>query len=74
MTDAERYQKYVKEYCSNCKNNNKDLCEIRIFTINGVTTTKCVYYEKDKNIKGYKQPLGRTANQAKPLMRFTQNY
>ena len=38
MTNEERYEKYVKENCKNCKNKDKYLCEIVI--------TKCAYYER----------------------------
>lgn len=44
-----RYEKYVKEHCKNCKNKDKDLCEIRTANYKDIIVTKCVYYEKDKN-------------------------
>lgn len=46
MTNEERYQKYIEENCKNCKNKEKDLCEIRISVFNNIITTKCVYYER----------------------------
>ena len=61
------YETYVRTLCSNCKNRELDLCEIRK-DIKG--TLKCVYYEKDKDITGYKQQLVRTANQVMPIMRL----
>ena len=44
-----KYEKYVEEHCKNCKNKDKDLCEIRVSTLGNVTVTKCGYYEKDKS-------------------------
>ncbi len=61
------YETYVRTLCSNCKNRELDLCEIRK-DIKG--TLKCVYYEKDKDIEGYKKQLIRTAEQSKPRMRL----
>lgn len=61
MTNNERYQKYIDEHCSNCKHRKEDLCDIRILVFNDIVTTKCVYYEKDKELQGYKKPLDRTA-------------
>lgn len=46
MTNKERYEKYIEENCKDCKNKNKDLCEIRISQYNDIVTTKCVYYER----------------------------
>ena len=43
------YETYIRQICSNCKNRNKNLCEIRK-DIKG--TIKCVYYIKDKQIEG----------------------
>lgn len=48
MTNAERYQKYIDEHCKSCKNKDKDLCDIRISYFNGIVTTKCCYYEREK--------------------------
>lgn len=61
------YETYTIKLCINCKNRESNLCEIRK-DING--TLKCVYYEKDKEIEGYKQFKGRLANQNKPIMRI----
>lgn len=61
------YETYVRTLCSNCKNRKQDLCEIRK-DIKG--TLKCVYYEKDKDIEGYKQQLMRLAKQEKPIMKL----
>lgn len=46
MTNQERIEKYIKEYCSRCKNRDKYDCEIKIFKYNNVVCTKCVYYER----------------------------
>lgn len=58
MTNSERYEKYIEEHCKKCLNKNTDLCEIRIFSLNDITTTKCVYYKtakkKDKSKSGGK--------------------
>ena len=74
MTNSERYQKYVKEHCSNCNNKDSDLCEIRIFTVNKTTTTQCIYYDSNYIPKKKEKELKRTARQIKSLMGFTQNY
>lgn len=47
MTNQERYKKYIKENCKECKNKNKDLCEIRILQYNDIIITKCAYYERE---------------------------
>jgi len=60
------YETYIRTLCSNCKNRNTDMCEIRK-DING--TLKCCYYVKDKHTQGYKKPLTTTANQHKPIMK-----
>lgn len=61
------YQTYVRTLCSNCKNKDTNLCEIRRNT-NG--NLQCCYYVKDKEQKRYKKFQGRTANQRKPIMRL----
>lgn len=48
MSNEERYQKYIDEHCKDCKNKDKDLCDIRISYLNGIVTTKCSYYEREK--------------------------
>lgn len=50
MTNEERYQKYAEEHCKRCKNKETNLCEIRISKCNDIIQTKCVYYEKDKQL------------------------
>ena len=50
MTDEERYEKYIKEHCKECKNKTGDLCDIRIFIINNVVCTKCRYYERENRL------------------------
>ena len=47
MTDFERYNKYIKEHCINCKNKSNDLCEIRILSSKNIAVTKCSYYERE---------------------------
>ena len=49
MTNEERFKKYVGENCKNCKNRDKDLCDIRIFCIDGIVETKCAFYKRNKN-------------------------
>lgn len=44
MTKKELCEKYIKEQCKNCLNNDKDLCDIRI-NIKG--NIQCVF-KKDK--------------------------
>lgn len=48
MSNEERYKKYIDEHCKDCKNKDKDLCDIRISYLNGVVTTKCSFYEREK--------------------------
>lgn len=61
------YETYIRTLCSNCKNKELNLCEIRKDI---EETLKCVYYTKDKQIEGYKKFEGRIANQGKPIMRL----
>lgn len=46
MTNQERYEKYIEEHCSKCKNKEKYDCEIRIHHKGDITITKCDYYER----------------------------
>ena len=48
MTNEERFQKYIDEHCKNCRHKNEDLCDIRISYLNGIVTTKCSYYQREK--------------------------
>lgn len=48
MTNSERFKKYVKEHCKNCKNRTSDLCDIRISIINNIVQTKCMFYERNR--------------------------
>lgn len=48
MTNEERLKKYVEENCKNCKNKNKDLCNIKIAVINDIVKTFCEFYEREK--------------------------
>lgn len=61
------YETYTRTLCSNCKNRDLNLCEIRK-RIDG--TLKCCYYIKCKHIEGYKKFEGRLANQRKSIMRM----
>ena len=50
MTNEERYKKYIETHCRNCVHRNADLCDIRISYLDGIVTTKCAFYEREKNI------------------------
>ena len=71
MTNSQRYQKYIKENCKNCKNRKSDLCDIRIAIKGNVIETKCIYYEKENKLEGYKDQtkMNITANRKKPIMK-----
>ena len=69
MTNSERYQKYIKEHRKNCKNRTSNLCDIRIAVKNDVIETKCVYYEKENNLEGYKEQTKVMAKKQKPIMK-----
>lgn len=47
MTNEERLRKYIQEHCKNCKNKDKELCNIRIFNLNKIIETKCEFYERE---------------------------
>lgn len=47
MTDKQRYEKYIKEHCTKCKNKDKEDCEIRILNRADEIITKCEYYERE---------------------------
>lgn len=55
MTNEERLKKYRQEHCSRCKNKTTDLCEIRIFAMNGIIYTKCGYFEVENEINTISQ-------------------
>lgn len=57
MTQEERYKKYIKENCKNCKNKTTDICEIRILQIEDTIITKCENYERDKETKPRKKAI-----------------
>lgn len=59
------YETYIRTLCSNCKNRELNLCEIRRNIRNNV---QCCYYEKDKELEGYKKEEKITAKQQKPIM------
>lgn len=46
MSNEERYQKYIKENCKNCKNKERYDCEIRIYQREDTIITKCANYER----------------------------
>ena len=69
MTNEERLKKYVEENCKNCKNKNKDLCNIKIAVINDIVKTKCNFYEREEIKREKKKLLYTTANKSKPLMK-----
>lgn len=60
------YETYVEEICSNCKNREQSLCNIRR-NING--NLQCIYYEKEKENVGYEDFKHRTAHQRRPIMK-----
>lgn len=66
MTNEPIHETYKRILCSNCKNKDTNICEIRK-NIKG--NMKCCYYERSKKQDGYKPFKGRTANQNKPLMK-----
>lgn len=43
----DRYERYKKEHCKNCKNKDKNLCDIRVFSLDGIVETKCGFYERN---------------------------
>lgn len=47
MSTKERYEKYVKEHCSNCKNKLNYDCEIRVSDQGNIIVTKCEHYERE---------------------------
>lgn len=57
---------YTRTICTNCRNRNTDLCEVRK-TVNN--TFRCIYYEKEKDIKGYEKFKGTIAEHNKPIMK-----
>lgn len=56
MTDKERYDKYIKEQCKNCKNRTNNLCEIKIIQTEDKIITRCCYYESNLQKKRNKKP------------------
>ncbi len=65
----ETFKKYI---CSNCKAE----CDkgIVVTSCDGIKRARCTDYEKKHELEGYKEPIKRTADQIKPIMRFTQEY
>lgn len=47
LSEKERFDKYVKEQCKNCKNREKDLCEIHTSVLGKTIVTKCEFYEQE---------------------------
>jgi len=66
ITNETIYETYIREICSNCKNRTTNLCNI-VMSVKG--KLQCIYYDKDKDVTGYVQFKGRTANQSKPVMK-----
>jgi len=50
------YESFINEICANCKNHDKDLCNITR-KIDG--KVGCAYYKKDKKLKGYEEKVKR---------------
>ena len=48
MTNEKKKKKYIDEHCKNCRHKNEDLCDIRISYLNGIVTTRCSFYEREK--------------------------
>ena len=46
ICNDDRYEKYIKEHCINCKNKTSNLCDIRIIQNKDIIITKCCFYEK----------------------------
>ena len=61
------YETYIRTLCSNCKNREQNLCEIRRNINNSL---QCCYYIKDRHIVGYRKTEKITAKQQKPIMRM----
>lgn len=55
MTNSERFKKYIKEHCKNCKNRTSNLCDIRIAVIDNIIQTKCVFYEREEENEAEKK-------------------
>ena len=47
MTEKQREQKYKQEYCTRCKNKDKNDCDIRVFSLQNTVCTKCMNYERE---------------------------
>lgn len=54
MTNEERVNNYIEKLCVNCKNRKN--CAKNTIEVTE-DTTKCSYYIKDKQLKGYKEPF-----------------
>lgn len=67
----DRYKKYMQEHCKNCKNKKSNLCDIRVFYLDGIVETKCAFYEKENKFEGYKDKIkiNVTAKKQKPIMK-----
>lgn len=62
------YETYIEKLCKNCKNKDKDLCDIRR-TYKG--TVRCVYYEREKReiVKTMQLVKWPNAKKNKPIMK-----
>jgi hypothetical protein len=47
MTIQDLYEEYICDYCKNCKNRNKNLCNINVVAFSNMTKAKCDAYEKE---------------------------
>lgn len=71
MTNKERLEKYKEEHCGECKNKDKDLCDIRVFAIDRIIYTKCSFYEREnhKEIRKMRLVKWPNAKKQKPVMK-----
>lgn len=70
MTNIERLEKYKEEHCRKCKNKDKNLCNIRVFAIDKIIYTKCVFYEREQTERRKKKKVEYiTAKQEKPIIK-----
>ena len=70
MTNIERLEKYKEEHCCKCKNKHKNLCDIRVFAVDKIIYTKCVFYEREQTERRKKKRMEYiTAKQEKPIMK-----
>ena len=56
MKNETVFESFVSNLCTNCKNRNKDLCNI---TRDINRNLRCAYYEKAQKPEGYKEKVKR---------------